>query len=291
LAPLDVIGRDARYAIRSLGRTPAFTAIAIATLALAIGANTAIFTVVYQLLIKPLPYREANRLVVIDATRVYEGTPRPGHVPWSLDAAAGWQESLRAFSALTFYTSQVFQRSSRNGAELLDGATVSPTFFSTLDGSLVAGRAIEPASALTPSIVISERLARRLFGSPEAALGAQLELNAVEYTVIGVAAATWDLPSWKTDVWESPGFAHLRNPQCCSVTLLGRLNPGVTMAQARADVAATAQALAGSDPNTFDDCRSPSSRCAIGSLGTARPHCCCSGRQSVSCSSLPRRTS
>ena len=59
------------------------------------------------------------------------------------------------------------------------------------------------------------------------------------------------IPAWKTDVWESPGFAHLRNPQCCSVTLLGRLNPGVTMAQARADVAATAQALAVSDPNTF----------------------------------------
>jgi len=248
---LDVFDRDARYAIRSLRRTPAFTAIAIATLALAIGANTAIFTVVYQLLIRPLAYREASRLVVIDATRVYEGTPRPGHVSWSLDSAARWQESLRTFSALTFYTSQVFQLSSRNGAELLDGATVSPTFFSTLDGSIVSGRAMETADALTPSIVISERLARRLFGSPDAALGAHLELNTVDYAVIGVAAATWDLPSWKTDVWESAGFAHLRNPQCCTVTLLGRLNPGVTIAQGRADVRATSQALAVSDPNTF----------------------------------------
>jgi putative ABC transport system permease protein len=251
LAVLDVIDRDARYALRSLRRTPAFTAIAVATLALAIGANTAIFTVVYQLLIKPLAYREASRLVVIDATRDYEGTPRPGHVSWRLDTAGRWQGSLRAFSDVAFYTSQVFQLSSRNGAELLDGASVSPTFFSTVDGAMVAGRGIATADAAAPSIVISERLARRRFDSPAAAIGAHLELNSVDYVVIGVASATWDLPSWKTDVWESVEFARLRNPQCCAVILLGRLRPGVTIAQARADVSATASGLAIADPKTF----------------------------------------
>ena len=114
-----------RYALRGLRRTPAFTTAATATLALAIGANTAVFSVVNHLLIRPLAYRDAGRLVAIDATRDYEGTPRPGRVSWPLDSAARWQESLRAFSGVTFYADQVFQLSGRNGAELLEGATVS----------------------------------------------------------------------------------------------------------------------------------------------------------------------
>ena len=167
---LDDARRDLRYAFRTLRRGPGFSLVAVSTLAIAIGANTAIFSVVDQLLIRPLAYQEADRLVVIDATRDYEGTPRPGRVSWQLDAAQRWQESLRAFSKVTFYTSQVFQLSSRDGAELLDGATVAPSFFSVVGGPIVAGRPIALSDALTPSIVISERLAHRLSMDPPAPL-------------------------------------------------------------------------------------------------------------------------
>ncbi|PYQ78791.1 MAG: hypothetical protein DMG03_27365 [Acidobacteria bacterium] len=197
LPPLEIVARDVRYAVRGMRRTPAFSAAALSTLALAIGANTAIFSVVDQLLIRPLAYREAGRLVVIDATRDYEGTPRPGHVYWPLDAAERWQESLRAFSDVTFYTNQVFQLSTRDGAEILDGATVAPSFFSAVGGPILAGRPIGPADMLTPSIVISQRLAQRLFNGASAALGAHVVLNSTDYVVIGVAGPQWDVPSWK----------------------------------------------------------------------------------------------
>jgi putative ABC transport system permease protein len=232
-------------------RAPGVSLVAVLTLALAIGANTAIFSVVDALLIRPLAYRESERLVAIDATRSYEGAPRPSPVSWQLDEADRWRESLRVFYGVTFYTSQVFQLTSRDGSELLDGATVAPSFFSTLGGPMAAGRPIAPADASAPAIVISHRLARRLFKDSPAALGAHLVLNSRDYVVIGVAGTHWDLPSWKTDVWEPSGFAQLRNPQCCSVQLLGRLRSDATIGQARADVDAAARTLAAADSKTF----------------------------------------
>ncbi|MGH9144405.1 MAG: ABC transporter permease, partial [Vicinamibacterales bacterium] len=268
---LDTVACDLRYAIRGMRRTPAFTAVALATLALAIGANTAIFSVVDQLLIRPLAYRDADRLVAIDATRVYEGTPRPGRVFWQLDAAAHWQESLRAFSDVAFYATQVFQLSSPDGAELVDGATVAPSFFAAVGGPMVAGRPIAQADALTPSIVISDRLARRLFNGPASALGAHLVLNSTDFVVIGVAGRQWDLPSWNTDVWESAAFEHLRTPQCCGVQLLGRLKPDMPLAQARADVADTARTLAIADPKAFGRVHTTVTTLRDQQLGDGRP--------------------
>jgi putative ABC transport system permease protein len=248
---LDAVGRDVRYALRGMLRTPGFTAVALATLTLAIGANTAIFSVVNQLLVRPLPYRDADRLVVIDAMRDYEGTPRPVRASFQLDSVQRWQASLHAFEDVAFYEDQVFEMSTPQGSDIRNGAIVSSSFFSALGGPIVAGRPIDASNALTPSIVISQRLWQRLFnGSPDA-IGAHLILNSNDYTVIGIAGPEWDLPSSKADVWQPAEFAHVLDPQCCDVQLLARLKPGVTVVQARADVRHTAQALAAVDARGF----------------------------------------
>ena len=129
---LDGVGRDLRYALRGMRRTPAFTGIALATLALAIGANTAIFSVVDALLVRPLPYSDAGRLVTIDATRDYEGSPRPVEAGFQLDAAKRWQDALHVFEDVGLYADAIFELTMRDGSEMVNGARVSPSFFSTL---------------------------------------------------------------------------------------------------------------------------------------------------------------
>ena len=191
---LDIAGRDLRYTLRGMRRTPGFTAVALATLALAIGANTAIFSAVEALLVRPLPYRDADRLVTIDAMRDYEGTSRPIEAGFTLDAAARWQEALRTFAAIGVYADGAFQLTTRDGSEMIDGARVSPSFFSTLDGPMAAGRPLAAADALTPSVVISHRLAQRLFNGAQPAISGHLVLNSHDHVVVGVAAPEWNMP-------------------------------------------------------------------------------------------------
>jgi len=271
LRVLDVVGRDVRYALRGMRRTPGFTAVALATLALAIGANTAIVSVVEALLVRPLPYRDADRLVTIDAMRDYEGTSRPIDAGFTLDAAARWQEALRAFDEVGLYADGAFQLTTRDGSEMIDGARVSPSFFSTLDGPMAAGRPLGSSDALTPSVVISHRLAQRLFDGAQPAIGGHLVLNSHDHVVIGVAAPEWNMPSWKTDVWQSAAFEHVITPQCCYVQLLGRLKPGATLAQANGDVRDTVRALEQVDPRSFGRLQPSATSLRVRQLGEVRP--------------------
>ena len=261
---------DIRYVLRGLRRTPAFTTIAVATLAIAIGANTAIFSVVDALLVRPMPYRDAGRLVTVDATRSYEGTPRQIDASFTLESAQRWEGALHAFEDIGFYADAEFQLTTREGTEMIDGARVSPSFFSTLGGAIVAGRPLSPADAFTPSVVVSSRLAQRLFNGAHEALGAHLVLNALDYVVIGVAGPEWTMPSSKTDVWQSAAFEHQINPRCCYVQVLGRLRPHVGLMEASSDVRAAVQALESIDPQGFGRLHASATALRDRQLGDAR---------------------
>lgn len=244
--------RDIRYALRGLRRSPGFTAVAIATLALAIGANTAIFSVVNALLVRPLPYHDADRLAVIGATRDFKDVARPLHQSFPISAAGEWEAAFHTFDRLAFYAGQSLELSTHTGAEIINAVAVSPTFFSTLDGSIVAGRPITPDNALSPAIVVSSRLADRLFGDARAAIGKQLTLNSLAYTIAGVAGPDWSVPSTKIDIWYPIPFERTIDPHCCNVDLFGRLKPGATIAEANADARESVQRLAQSDPRSFE---------------------------------------
>jgi hypothetical protein len=133
---------------------------------------------VYGVLLRPLPYREAKRLVLIRAEVDYAGAHRPVPVAVQPDEIKDWQRRLDSIEAAAFFAEDVKALSGGdNGSEVLDSAIVSRTFFSTLAGPFAAGRRLDADDDDAPSAVISERLARRLFGGSALAIGRPLLLT------------------------------------------------------------------------------------------------------------------
>jgi putative ABC transport system permease protein len=246
---METIARDLRYAVRTLGRTPAFTAVAVVTLALGIGANTAMFSVVYGILLRPLPYADAGRLALIQREQDQSGTHRPVPAVFSSPAEMdAWQHAFRSFASTSFYSAEVAALATESGNEVIDSAVVSDTFFLTLAGPIAAGRPLEASDDPAPSAVISARLSRRLFGGPAQAVGQRVILSSRPFSVVGVADASFQFPAATTDAWMPSGFTRTVNPRCCGFRMLGRLKPGVPISQAASEVAAAAAALGGAGP-------------------------------------------
>ena len=169
--------QDVGYALRLLAKNPAFALASVLTLALGIGANVAVFSVVYGVLLRPLPYRDAGQLLLVSGEVDLAGASRP--VPTSVQPGQfdDWHTSFDAIAPPAFYSISGQALSGETGSEVVDSAVVSGTFFSTLSGPLAAGRALEPADDSSPTVVVSDRLARRLFRDAAGAVGRQLTLS------------------------------------------------------------------------------------------------------------------
>jgi putative ABC transport system permease protein len=232
---MDALLWDLRQAIRSALNAPGFALAAILTLAAGIGANVAMFSVVYGVLLRPLPYRDANQLVMPRAEVDYAGAHRPLQVFLQRNDLKTAQRPYDAIAAIAFFTTNdIVALSGDSGSELLDSAVVSGTFFQTLDGPIIAGRALTPGDDTSPLVVISERLAQRLFGSADRAVGRPLTLTKNAYTIVGVAGSDFQLPSAVVDVWLPAGFRQSIGPRCCDYLPIVRLDAQGTADQARA---------------------------------------------------------
>ncbi|HEY7501566.1 MAG TPA: ABC transporter permease, partial [Vicinamibacterales bacterium] len=193
-------------------------------------------SIVYGVLLRPLPYNEPDRIVVVRSEVDYDGAQRPVTVSVQWNELAAWNRPFDAIAQAAFYSSEVVALSGNNGSEVLPSAVVSSTFFSTVAGPLAAGRPLDVSDDNAPSVVISERLAQRLFGSIDRAIGGQLVLTRQTYTVVGVASRAFQFPSANVDVWMPAGFVHAVNPRCCGFHVVARLEPGGTIERARAAV-------------------------------------------------------
>ncbi|PYS79346.1 MAG: ABC transporter permease [Acidobacteria bacterium] len=248
--------QDLRYGLRMLLKNPGFTAVAVIALALGIGANSAIFSVVNSLLLRPLPFEQPGRLV-----QVWEANPQRGQteVPASFPNFADWRDQNHVFEQMVAYSDWSFNLTGAAEPERIRSAIVSPTFFSTLGIKPILGRTLlpdedQPGKDL--SVVISQRLWQRRFNSDPNVVGKTVDLNGKSFTVVGVIAQTADLPglSDDTELWApvSQGFG-FTNRRGHYLNVIARLKPGVGEAQAQADMNQIAAALSRQYPEANAD--------------------------------------
>jgi putative ABC transport system permease protein len=234
---------DIRFGLRSLKSAPATTAIALLALALGIGANTAIFSVVNGVLLTPLPYPHAERLVLLNSSKPQAGFPRFSASPPDFD---DWRRQSRSFTGLAATASASANLTGRGEPEVLDVGRVSADFFPVLSVRPLLGRAFRPEED-SPGhrhvALLSHALWQRLFGGDAKALGQPLTLDGESYTVIGVAPAGFDFPR-KRDLWIPLALEPAKEPRGGHyLGVVGRLRPGVSLGQAQAEMSGIAARL------------------------------------------------
>ena len=225
----DELAGDLRYAFRTLRKSPGYAAVAIATLALGIGANTAIFSVVDGVLLKPLPFPESHRLVQVT-------TGYPLGAMWTYRTVPTSYAGVAAYD----YGSHV-NLFVKGEAERIQGRPVSAEFFSVLGVRAMVGRTFrvgEDAPGATAVAVISEGLWRRRFGANRGLVGQSIAIDGTPREVIGIVPRSFAFPAVGTDVWIPIGLdrklvSSVWGAQ--NATLIGRLKPEVTVAQADAE--------------------------------------------------------
>jgi predicted permease len=181
---IETFAQDLRYALRQLRKSPGFAIAAILTLALAIGANTAIFSVVQGVVLAPLPYPRPERLVLLQESR-----PSLPHLDISYPDFQDWQRSARSFKQMAALTWRDYDLTGSGTSEHLNGMEVSSGFFATLGVKLALGRELSASEDLphsAPAAIISDRLWKDRFHSSPEALGKSLILDGAETTIIGV---------------------------------------------------------------------------------------------------------
>ncbi|HEV3036443.1 MAG TPA: ABC transporter permease [Candidatus Angelobacter sp.] len=241
--------QDIRYGLRMLWKNPGFTIIAVLTLALGIGANTAIFSVVNGVLVNPLPYPEPNRLVAL-----YSKTADFEQSSISYLNFLDWEKSNRSFASLSAFRNDDFNLTGQGEPERLPGNMISAEFFPVLGVKPVIGRLIrreEDQPGAAPVALISAGLWKRKFGSSADILQKTMLLNGTSYSVIGVVPASFHLygePEVFVPIgqWTDPTFRDRRVSM--GMNAIGRLKPGVTLEQARSDMASVAKSLAAAYP-------------------------------------------
>lgn len=231
--------QDIRFSVRVLAKNPGFAAIAVLTLALGIGANTAIFSVVQGVVLAPLPYRQPDRLVM-----VLESNQRFQKDAISYPNFQDWQRSARSLQQMAAVMIDLgFDLTGPGTPEHLDGNSISSGFFHTLGADLTLGREFSPLEDRqggAPVVVISNRLWRNRFAGRPDVLGQSVIVDGVDYSIIGVAPPRFRLYSQHSDIFMPIGQynpiildARAGHDDMLSIA---RLKPGVNIAQAQAEM-------------------------------------------------------
>ncbi len=236
--------RDLRYGIRMLLRTPGFTAVVVVTLALGIGANTAMFSVVNAVLLRPLPFKDPGRIIVFQGVSALDFNPFGNRVAlWP-----GWVEKSKTLEDISLYEAGELNLVGAEEAERVTAAAVTGHFFALLGIAPLRGRTFlsqELESGYAAISVISYRLWRERYASDPSAVGRVIHLNGKPFTIVGVMPPAFNFPR-QSDVWLPMPMSpeqRIFSTAAILVTQLGRLRPRVTLRQARAELELFARQL------------------------------------------------
>ena len=242
---------DLRFAIRSLCRQPTFSSLALLTLALGIGANAAMFSVVDAVLVRPLPYPHADRLVSLANFWSRRGVTGAVSGPDFHD----WHDSAVSYDAMAYYTFTTDGDAAvaANGSvDYAAVAVVTDEFFDVFEPQPVAGRALKRGDA-EPAAVVAAAFARRHFGGAAAAIGKHVDVARRALPVVGVMPDDFEFPG-RTAVWvSSAAFQETTSRSAHNYRAVARLKPGITVRAAQAELAAVAARLETAYPTTNAD--------------------------------------
>jgi putative ABC transport system permease protein len=247
---------ELRFAFRILVKSPTFTLIAIATLALGIGATTAVFTLVNALLIRPLPYEKPQQLVLLFQ---HFKAQHLDNIPVSPPEFLDYQAQLRSFDKLAAFNNTTYNLAEGDAPERVAGAAVSADLFPLLGVKPIRGRTPLPEECKTGRddvLVISERLWKRKFNRDSSILGRKILADGKAYTVVGIMPASFEFPlpvfnmtggqfGERVDIWQPLAFtdSEMKNRGSRSYGMIGRLAEGLTAKHAQAEIETVVSAM------------------------------------------------
>lgn len=248
---MESLIKDIRYGIRSLLKHPGFTAIAVLTLALGIGANTAIFSVVNAVLLRTLPFREPDRLVMVWEDASFAGFPRNTPAPANY---ADWKTQNQVFEEMAAFDQRSFNLTGDGDPEKVEAYGVTANFFGLLGIGPVLGRVILPEEDKPDAnkvVVLSHSLWQQRYGGERSVVGRELVLNGEKYTVVGVMPAGFQFMESRIGLWVPIAFTSETLAQRGShyLIVVARMKPGITLAQANADIQTVQQRISRDHPD------------------------------------------
>lgn len=242
---MTTLVQDLRHAVRLMARAPGFTLAALVTLALAIGVNTAVFSVVYGVLLRPLPYTDPDRIVMLSEEH-------PGGNPIIRDPRLSnltfeaWRQRARTIDGMSAYSVQTFSIVNGHDTERVSGGSLSPAAFGTLGVTPALGRFFRPEEAVAGNnnvVVLSDRFWRSKFSSDPSAIGRTLQIDGRMHEVVGIAPASFYFPDRDTLLWTPYVMPPTNDGSMRILPAFARLSAGSSVEQAAAEGTSAARTV------------------------------------------------
>jgi len=248
---METLWQDLKYGARMLLRNKGFTIIAVLALALGIGANTAIFSVVNAVLLRPLPYAETDRLAMV----WLKGEKAAGgdRVPLSVADFLDWRTQNQTFEKVAAFGTNRYNYVGGQTPEQISGATVTADFFSVLNVPAAMGRTFLPDEdrpGANPVVVVSYNFWRKYLSSNPQAVNQTISLNGASYTIVGVMPDRFSFPRQEVELWTAFQVEPQSRRGPYFLSGLARLKPGATLEQARAETGVIARRIKGNESNS-----------------------------------------